>query len=183
MTLFPGVLQAILHTSPLQYTSQQVDFMNSNRPPPPHYVEAGICGPTDTQSIRDDSITHPTGSSDGFCLELGDQDLPMLRRDRSDDVHQARLRREPIFGSCPGLHPESRASSVIKVTRFQGQATRRITYKPCHQLSRSRIPSPDDNSGSNCQGNRRAKFRTSCSLEYHRESQVARGRDPGQRHG
>lgn len=36
-------------------------------------------------------ITHPTGSSNGFCLQLGDQDFSVLRRDRSNDVHQAGL--------------------------------------------------------------------------------------------
>ena len=136
----PWYSPSLLHASPPQYTSLQVDFMNSNGPPPPHYVEAGISGPTDTQSIRDESITHPTGGSDGFRLQLGDQDLPILRRDRGDDVHQAGLRREPVFGSCPGLHPERRASIMIKVKIFQGQAPRRITYEQCHKCSRLPYP-------------------------------------------
>ena len=158
--------------------------MNSNCPPPPHYVEAGICDPTDTQSICDDSITHPTGSPDGFRLELGDQDLPILRRDCGDDVHQAGLRWQPVFGGCPGLHPERRALSMIEVTMFQGQAARRITYKPCHQFSWLQHPLTRDNRGSNacdCQGNGR-KFMTSCSLEYQGESQMTRGQGPGQWH-
>ena len=133
--------------------------MNLNRPPPPHYVEAGICDPTDTQSICDDSITHPTGSPDGFRLELGDQDLPILRRDCGDDVHQAGLRRQPVFGGCPCLHPERRAPSMTEVTMFQGQATTRITYKPCHQFSWLQHPLTRDNMGSNaCDCRKREKI-------------------------
>ena len=34
----PWCSLSILHVSPLQHTPQQEDLMNSNRPPPPHYV-------------------------------------------------------------------------------------------------------------------------------------------------